>query len=93
MAPYYEGADVMRQAALLGAGISQAEAFLDGTKRTAYLTLNTFFRMNGLAYSGDRLELARQFEHVAECSRDPDQAIDAFEAWLRERVQPRPEPG
>ena len=50
MAAYYEGADIVRQAALLGVGISQAQAFLDGNKRTAYLALNTFLRMNGLAY-------------------------------------------
>ena len=91
MAAYYEGADVVRQAALLGAGISQAQAFLYGNKRTAYLTLNTFLRMNGLTYSGDRLALARQFEQFAERSSEPDAAIDAFEAWLREYVQPRAE--
>jgi death-on-curing protein len=92
MAAYYEGADIVRQAALLGVGISQAQAFLDGNKRTAYLTLNTFLRMNGLTYSGDRLALARQFEQFAERSSEPDAAIDAFEAWLRQYVQPRPEP-
>ena len=91
MAAYYEGADVVRQAALLGVGISQAQAFLDGNKRTAYLALNTFLRMNDLTYSGDRLALAQQFEQVAERSNEPDEAIDAFEAWLREYVQPRPE--
>ena len=92
MAAYYEGADIVRQAALLGVGISQAQAFLDGNKRTAYLTLNTFLRMNGLTYSGDRLALARQFEQFAERSSEPDKATDAFEAWLRQYVQPRPEP-
>ena len=91
MAAYYEGADVVRQAALLGAGISQAQAFLDGNKRTAYLALNTVLRMNGLTYSGDRLALARQFEQFAERSGEPDSAIDAFEAWLRRYVQARPE--
>lgn len=93
MAAYYEGADVIRQAALLGVGISQAQAFLDGNKRTAYLALNTFLRMNGLTYIGDRLELAKQFEQFAERSNEPDEAIDAFEAWLRQYVQPRPERG
>jgi death on curing protein len=92
MAAYYEGADVVRQAALLGVGISQAQAFLDGNKRTAYLTLNTFLRMNGLTYCGDRFALARQFERFAERSSEPDKAIDTFEAWLRQYVQPRPEP-
>jgi death-on-curing protein len=91
MAAYYEGADVTRQAALLGVGISQAQAFLDGNKRTAYLALNTFLRMNGLTYSGDRLELAKQLEQLAGRSSEPDAAIDAFEAWLRQYVQPRSE--
>src|SRR5215212_1031836 len=89
MAAYYEGADIVRQAALLGAGISQAQAFIDGNKRTAYLALNTFLRMNGLTFSSDRLALAQQFEQFAERSNEPDEAIDAFEAWLRQYVQPR----
>ena len=89
MAAYYEGADLIRQAALLGVGISQAQAFLDGNKRTAYLALNTFLRMNEFAYSGERLDLAKQFEQFAERSVDADAAVAAFEAWLRERVQPR----
>ena len=91
MASYYEGADIARLAALLGVGISQAQAFIDGNKRTGYLALNTFLRMNGLTYIGDRLALARQFERFAERSNDPDEAIDAFEAWLRQYVQPRQE--
>ena len=91
MAAYYEGADCVRQAALLGVGISQAQAFLDGNKRTAYLALNTFLRMNGLTYTGDRLALARQFEQLAEQPKAPDMAIDAFEAWLRQYVQPHSE--
>ena len=90
MAAHYEGADIVRQAALLGVGISQAQAFLDGNKRTAYLALNTFLRMNGLTYSGDRLALARQFEQFVERSHEPDEAIDAFEPWLRQYVDPRP---
>lgn len=91
MAAYYEGADIARLAALLGVGISQAQAFIDGNKRTGYLALNTFLRMNGLTYIGDRLALARQFERFAERSNDPDEVIDAFEAWLRQYVQPRQE--
>lgn len=88
MAAWYEGADIVRQAALLGIGISQAQAFLDGNKRTAYMAMVTFLRLNGFAYTGDRLELAQQFEAFAVSSRD-DQAIDTFEAWLRSSVAPR----
>jgi death-on-curing protein len=89
MAAYYEGADIVRQATLLGTGISQAQAFLDGNKRTAFQTLDAFLWVNGWEYVGDPLELARQFERFAERSNETDEAIDAFEAWLRQYVQPR----
>ncbi len=85
MAAWYEGADIVRQAALLGIGISQAQAFLDGNKRTAYLAMVAFLRLNGFSYLGDRLELAQQFEAFAHRSRDAH-ALDNFEAWLRSRV-------
>ena len=91
MAAYYEDADIVRQATLLGTGISQAQAFLDGNKRTAFQTLDAFLWVNGWEYVGDPLELARQFEHFAEHSHELDKAIDAFETWLRQYVQPRPE--
>jgi death-on-curing protein len=91
MAAYYEGADIVRQATLLGLGISQAQAFLDGNKRTAFQTLDAFLWVNGWEYAGEPLELARRFEKVAERSNDPDEAIDAFEAWLREYIRRRPE--
>ncbi len=91
MAAYYEGADIVRQAALLGTGISQAQAFFDGNKRTAFQSLDAFLWVNGWEFVGDPLDLARQFEQFAERSSDADAAIDAFETWLRERVQPRGE--
>jgi death-on-curing protein len=90
MAAYYEEADIVRQATLLGIGISQAQAFLDGNKRTAFQTLDAFLWVNGWEYVSDPLELARQFERFAERSHELDEAIDAFEAWLRQYVQPRP---
>ena len=91
MAAYYEGADIVRQAMLLGLGISQARAFLDSNKRTAFQTLDAFLWVNGWEAAGEPMELARQFEKVAERSNDPDEATDAFEAWLREYVRRRPE--
>ena len=93
MAAFYERADVVRQATLLGTGISQAQAFLDGNKRTAFQTLDAFLWVNGWEYVSEPLALAQQLEQRAEHSREPDRAIDAFEAWLRERVQPRSERG
>jgi death-on-curing protein len=90
MAAYYEGADPVRQATLLGTGISQAQAFLDGNKRTAFATLDAFLWVNGWEFIGETLELARRFEQFAIRSSEPDEAIDAFGAWLRQHVQARP---
>jgi death-on-curing protein len=86
MVGYYEGADLLRQSALMAIGISQAQAFLDGNKRTAFLAMDTFLEANGHQFTGERLELAHQLEIVAERTGERAAAEDAFEAWLRERV-------
>jgi death-on-curing protein len=88
MAAWYEGADLIRQAALLGTGISQAQAFIDGNKRTAYQTIDSFLWVNGWEVACDPLDLARQLEQFADRSNDAA-AIDDFEAWLRENVRER----
>jgi death-on-curing protein len=88
MAAHYEDADVVRQAALLAVGISQAQAFLDGNKRTAFAVLFLFLSGNGSGFVGDSVQLGRQLEIVAERGGDRAAAEDAFEAWLRARVQP-----
>jgi death-on-curing family protein len=86
MAAHYEGADLVRQAILLAIGISQNQPFVDGNKRTAFLALITFLGINGLAFEGDHMGLARQIEMVAERTSSLDDATDNFENWLRERV-------
>lgn len=89
MAEHYEGADVVRQGALMAIGISQTRAFVDGNKRTAFLSLDTFLAANSLEFGGEPLELARQLEGIAERPGERDAATDEFETWLRERVGPR----
>ncbi len=89
MVAYYDGADLTRQATVLAIGISQAQAFVDGNKRTAYAALDTFLRLNELAFAGRPLDLAHQLEAVASRNDSLDAATDRFEAWLRERVGPR----
>jgi death-on-curing protein len=89
MAHYYEEADTVRQAALLAVGISQAQAFVDGNKRTTLISTEVFLETNGLDFTGDPLELAQQLEAVASRSDSLDAATDRFEEWLRERVGPR----
>src|SRR5437773_10265175 len=85
-APFYEGADLVRQAALLAVGISQAQAFVDGNKRTAFMAALVFLRRNGHPFDGDRLEFAKQLEAVAERTDSLDAATARFETWLRPRV-------
>jgi death-on-curing protein len=89
MAEHYEGADRIRQAALLAIGISQAQAFLDGNKRTAFMAVDTFLRLNGFASPSDSLAYARQLEVVAERSDSLDAATTRFEEWLRANTRPR----
>jgi death-on-curing protein len=86
MAAYYEGADGVRQAALLAVGVSQAQAYVDGNKRTAYMAALVFLRLNGQEFRGDYLELAKQLERVAERTDSLEAATERFETWLRVHV-------
>ena len=89
MAAYYDEADIVRQAALLAVGVSQAQAFLDGNKRTAFAACDVFLRLNGIVIVGDPIELALQLEAVAERSDDLEAATNRFDVWLRVHILPR----
>lgn len=88
MIAFYEQADLIRECAALGVGIAQAQAFIDGNKRTAYAAADTFLRLNGMAFAGDPVELGRQLEGVAERTGTLEEATARFEGWLRENVRP-----
>ncbi|MDQ3327473.1 MAG: type II toxin-antitoxin system death-on-curing family toxin [Chloroflexota bacterium] len=88
MAAHYERADVIRQCALMAVGISQAQAFVDGNKRTAFAAADVFLRLNGLYISGNPVEMAQQLEHVAEREGRLDEATTEFEQLLRQSVTP-----
>ena len=90
MAAYYENADLIRQAALLAIGISQAQAFVDGNKRTAFATVDAFLIVNRREYVAAPLELAHRLEAAADPALSSSAAVDAFESWLREHVRERP---
>lgn len=90
-AAWYEGADLIRQAVLLGVGISQSQAFLDGNKRAAFAAADVFLRINGFVFEGNPMDLARWLEAVAEASRElRDTRTAEFESWLRPFVAPIP---
>lgn len=88
MAAHYEDADLVRQAALLAVGIAQAQAFLDGNKRTAFAACDVFLRMNGLVFRGHPVEMAKQLEALGERTDELAAASERFESWLREHVRP-----
>lgn len=89
MIEYYEHGDLVRQAAVIGVRISQAQAFMDGNKRTAYICCDIFLRLNELQYTGQPVELAQQLELVAKHDIPLADATTRFEKWLRDMIGPR----
>ena len=86
MAAYYEGADLVRQATLLTVGISQAQAYIQGNKRTAFIAADVFLRANGCHFGGDPLEVARRLAAVANRAGTEGDATADLTQWLREQV-------
>ena len=86
MAAYYEQADLVRQAALLAVAISQAQAYLDGNKRTALAALRHFLALNGRDFTVASIHVARELEAVAERTDSLEAATARFEEWLRSHL-------
>src|SRR5579859_4064040 len=87
MAAHYEQADLIRQATLRAVGISQAHAFADGNKRTAFAATDVFLDLNGKVFKGHGVDFAKQLEGVAARTTALDEATRTLEDWLRNRVQ------
>ena len=88
-AAYYEQAALVRQGALLLAGIAQAHAFKDGNKRLALLAGATFLRLNGLGIVAERDAFAQAvIDCVLRHEGDPEGAVNVLTAWLERRVRP-----
>ena len=65
-------------AAAYGFGIAKAHAFVDGNKRTAFVTTATFLRLNGFGLRPDPLEGVRAMEDLATGVMTEED----FGAWL-----------
>lgn len=85
-AAFYGEADIAYQAVTLAVGISQNQPFLDGNKRTAMASLRVFLQLNGYGINSDPLPIALHLEATADGLGTLDEAIDAFAAWIRERL-------
>ena len=85
MMAHYENADLITQGVVLILAISQAQAFVDGNKRTAMTVSLAFLRVNGLAFRGDSELLAVLIEEAATQTWDVARAtmID----WIRPHLE------
>jgi death-on-curing protein len=59
--------------------IAKTPAFLDGNKRTGFMTAVTFLRLNGLVFRTDPVEGVRMMKGIAA----NEIRADAFMEWLR----------
>jgi death on curing protein len=81
---HYEDADVLTQAVTLILAISQAQAFVDGNKRTAMYAGLVFLELNGHSFGGDSELLAVLIEEAP--SRPQGEARAAIVEWMRPQV-------
>lgn len=63
-------------------GIAKAHAFVDGNKRTAFVTAITFLGLNGVAFSAPAIEVVKMMEDLASA----EVGEEAFAEWLRTGV-------
>lgn len=74
----FSDAGVAEMAAAYAFGIAKAHAFVDGNKRTAFVTALTFLRLNGYAFRPETTEGVRMMEALATGSVDEAD----FAKWL-----------
>jgi len=55
-AAYYDGADIIMQAAFYMTGIAANHPFVDGNKRTGFISGMVFLRINGVTQGDPRLD-------------------------------------
>jgi prophage maintenance system killer protein len=58
-------------------------AFVDGNKRTAFVTALTLLRLNGFGFRADPIQDVRMMEDLA----SGGVTVATFAAWLQERVE------
>lgn len=80
----YSDAGLAEIAAAYAFGITKAHAFVDGNKRTAFVTAMTFLRLNGYAFRPDPVRGVRMMEGLAA----GDITETEFAAWLEQGLTP-----
>jgi len=75
-----EQGELMHCAAAYAYGICKAHAFVDGNKRTAFVTAATFLRLNGWSIRPDPINGVQAMEQLATDTLSESQ----FSAWLHQ---------
>ena len=76
----YENADTFRCAAAYTFDIAKAHAFVDGNKRTAFVTSVTFLRLNGWHFTTEPAEGVAFMEDLASDAVSEE----SFKNWLEQ---------
>ena len=76
----YENTDTFGCAAAYAFGIAKAHAFVDGNKRTAFVTSATFLRLNGWHFITDPVEGVAFMENLA----SDMVSEESFRNWLEQ---------
>jgi death-on-curing protein len=82
---YRDSADAASCAAAYGFAIAKNHAFSDGNKRTAFVTMATFFALNGFTLTATEPEAVTVMLAIASGTMTED----ALAAWLRENSRRR----
>ena len=81
----YGEPDAADLAASYGCGIARNHPFIDGNKRTAFVAVELFLRINGVELSADDQDCVMTMLAVAAGTLEEA----AFADWLRAHTQPR----
>lgn len=79
----YGSVSIFDLAAAYAYGIAKAHAYVDGNKRTAFVTALTFLRLNGLSFRPEPVEGVRMMEGLA----SGEVSEDKFAEWLAQGCQ------
>jgi len=85
----YGEPDIAELAAVYALGIARNHPFIDGNKRTAYVALEGFLALNGVALTATDVEAVIAMLQMAA----GDLSDEEFIAWVRAHAAPRPRSG
>lgn len=79
---HYQEADLALQAAALAHGIAESQAFIDGNKRLALVSMLTFLEVNGYAVNATDPELANWIIGLS-AGTTPEELADLIRSRLQ----------